>query len=669
MKNIKNIGLVAHVDGGKTTTTEQMLYISGAIRELGSVDKGSAKMDYNSIEKKRGITIFSDQTSFIWKDACINLIDTPGHIDFSSELERSLKALDGAVLVVSAVEGVQAHTETIWNLLRKNNIPTLIFINKLDRVGADIKEVFTQIENNLTEKYLKIQRIDGLEENFNETIDLLVNEEFYNDSTEKVELIEKFAEINEEVLEKYLEGEEITREFFIDNLKKSVEEGEVFPVLFGSAINGIGIKELLNSIEELLPYSTGNDEDEFSGVVYKIKYDDKIGKLAYVRVLNGEIKVRDTIINNLGEEEKITQIRKYNGDKYNTVENLTSGEIGVICGVKDIKVGDVIGNKDDINIINENNESALISRVVPQNEEELPSLLKALQILNEEDPSLQLEYNPENKELSISIKGIIHMEVLKELIKERFNIEVEFLEPRVNYLETIGEITSGFCHFEPKKHYAEVEVEIEPNERGKGVEFISEINGDILPYQYQNNIEKASYEAVLHGPLIGGKVTDIKIKLTNGKHHLEHTHGGDFRIATIRAIYQAMEKNKNIILEPIYKFKIVVNKEMGGKIMTDILKMGGSFNEPEVMGEKISINGEVPVATSMNYKLELLSSTSGKAVVNMQFSKFEVCHNQEEVVKNSENIVEKEDSIYNGVSLFREKKKMKKVVLNENEIN
>ncbi|ABK62373.1 GTP-binding protein [Clostridium novyi] len=666
MKNIKNIGLVAHVDGGKTTTTEQMLYISGAIRELGSVDKGSAKMDYNSIEKKRGITIFSDQTSFTWKDACINLIDTPGHIDFSSELERSLKALDGAVLIVSAVEGVQAHTETIWNLLRKNNIPTLIFINKLDRVGADIKEVFSQIENNLTEKYLKIQRIDGLEENFNETIDLLVNEQFYNDSKEKIELIEKFAEINEEVLEKYLEGEEITREFFIDNLKKSVEEGEVFPVLFGSAINGIGIKELLNSIEELLPYSSGNDEDEFSGVVYKIKYDDKIGKLAYVRVLNGEIKVRDTIINNLGEEEKITQIRKYNGDKYNTVENLTSGEIGVICGVKDIKVGDVIGNKDDINIINENNESALISRVVPQNEEELPSLLKALQILNEEDPSLQLEYNPENKELSISIKGIIHMEVLKELIKERFNIEVEFLEPKVNYLETIGEITNGFCHFEPKKHYAEVEVEIEPNERGKGVEFISEINGDILPYQYQNNIEKASYEAVLHGPLIGGKVTDIKIKLTNGKHHLEHTHGGDFRIATIRAIYQAMEKNKNIILEPIYKFKIVVNKEMGGKIMTDILKMGGSFNEPEVKGEKIIITGEVPVATSMNYKLELLSSTSGKAVFNMQFSKFEVCHNQEEVVKNSENIVEKEDSIYNGVSLFREKKKMKKVVLNEN---
>ena len=189
----------------------------------------------------------------------------------------------------------------------------------------------------------------------------------------------------------------------------------------------------------------------------------------------------------------------------------------VICGVKDIKVGDVIGNKDDINIINEDNESALISRVVPQNEEELPSLLKALQILNEEDPSLQLEYNPENKELSISIKGIIHMEVLKELIKERFNIEVEFLEPRVNYLETIGKITSGFCHFEPKKHYAEVEVEIEPNERGKGVEFISEINGDILPYQYQNNIEKASYEAVLHGPLIGGKVTDIKIKLTKDR--------------------------------------------------------------------------------------------------------------------------------------------------------
>ncbi|KEH97144.1 translation elongation factor G [Clostridium botulinum C/D str. BKT12695] len=669
MKNIKNIGLVAHVDGGKTTTTEQMMYISGSIRELGSVDKGSAKMDYNSIEKKRGITIFSDQTSFNWNDARINLIDTPGHIDFSSELERSLKALDGAVIIVSAVEGVQAHTETIWNLLRKNNIPTLIFINKLDRAGADIKEVFKQIQDNLTEKYLKIQGIDGLEKNFNKVIDLLSNKEFNDDSQENAELIEKFAEINEEVLEKYLEGEEITREFFIEKLKSSVKNVEVFPVLFGSAINGIGIKELLDCIEGILPYSSGNDDEEFSGVVYKIKYDDKIGKLAYVKVLNGKIKVRYTIINNLGEEEKITQIRKYNGDKYNSVENLTSGEIGVICGVKDIKVGDIIGNKDDIKIISENNESALISRVVPQNEEELPSLLRSLQILNEEDPSLHLEYNSENKELSLSIKGIIHMEVLKELIKERFNIEVEFLEPKVNYLETIGEITSGFCHFEPKKHYAEVEVEIEPNDRGKGVEFISEINGDILPYQYQNNIEKASYEAVLHGPLIGGKVTDIKIKLINGKHHLEHTHGGDFRIATIRAIYQAMEKNKNIILEPIYKFKIVVSKEMGGKIMTDILKMDGSFNEPEIMGEKIIVTGEVPAATSMNYKLQLLSSTSGKAIVNMQFLKFEVCHNQDEVVKDLENIVEKEDSIYNGVSLFREKKKMKKVVLDEEKIN
>ncbi|WP_085828953.1 GTP-binding protein [Clostridium massiliodielmoense] len=665
MKNIKNIGLVAHVDGGKTTTTEQMMYISGSIREIGSVDKGSAKMDYNSIEKKRGITIFSDQTSFTWNDAGINLIDTPGHIDFSSELERSLKALDGAVLIVSAVEGVQAYTETIWNLLRKNHIPTLIFINKLDRVGADIKEVFSQIENNLTEKYLKIQRIDGLEENFNETIDLLGNEEFYNDSKDKVELIEKFAEINEEVLEKYLEGEEITREFFIDQLKKSVYEGEVFPVLFGSAINGIGIKELLDCIEGILPYSSGNDDEEFSGVVYKIKYDDKIGKLAYVRVLNGKVKVRDSVLNNIGEEEKITQIRKYNGDKYNAVDILASGEIGVICGVKNIKVGDVLGNKEGINIIDEASESALISRVVPQNEEDISSLLKALQVLNEEDPSLQLEYNSEKKEFSISIKGLIHMEVLKELIQERFDIEVELLEPKVNYLETIGEVTNGFCHFEPKKHYAEVEVKIEPNKRGKGVEFISEINGDILPYQYQNNIEKASYEAILHGPLIGGKVTDIKIKLTNGKHHLEHTHGGDFRIATIRAIYQAMEKNKNIILEPIYKFKIVVSKEMGGKIMTDILKMGGNFNEPEILGEKIIVTGEVPVATSMNYKLQLLSSTSGKAIVNMQFSKFEVCHNHEDVIKDTENVVEKEDSIYNGISLFREKKKMKKVTLDD----
>ncbi|KLU76303.1 GTP-binding protein [Clostridium botulinum] len=665
MKNIKNIGIVAHVDGGKTTTTEQIMYLSGIIRELGSVDKGSSKMDYNNIERQRGITIFSEQTSFQWKGANINLIDTPGHIDFSSELERSLKALDGAVLIISAVEGVQAYTETIWNLLRKNNIPTLIFINKLDRVGASIDRIYKDIEKNLTKDYFPIHKTEKIEKDFEDIIDLIDENEFSKDSQEKIILLEKLAEKDEEILEKYLEGEEITRNIFISKVQNLVKQCDTFPVLLGSAIKGIGIEKLLDSVVQLLPYHSGNDEKEFSGIIYKVKFDETVGKLCYVRVINGVVRVRDSIYNSLGEEEKITQIRKYNGEKYINVESLTSGEIGVVCGLKNVKANDSLGNSKNISNEDTINESALISRVIPKDEEKLQELLKALQILNEEDPTLQLEWNCENKELSISIKGSIHMEVLKEVIKERFNIQVEFLEPKVNYIETIEKISKGFCHFEPKKHYAEVEVEIEPNDRGKGVEFISEINGNILPYQYQNNIEKAAFEAMLHGPLIGGKVTDIKIKLINGKYHLEHTHGGDFRIATIRAVYQALQKNKVILLEPVYKYKIIVDKETGGKVMTDILKMGGKFKEPEISEDKMIIKAEVPVATSMNYKLQLLSATSGKAIVNMQFLKFDICHNEDEVLANEENIVEKEDLLYNGVSLFREKKKMKKVTIVE----
>ncbi|MCD3351483.1 TetM/TetW/TetO/TetS family tetracycline resistance ribosomal protection protein [Clostridium botulinum D/C] len=665
MKNVKNIGIVAHVDGGKTTTTEQIMYLAGIIRELGSVDKGSSKMDYNSIERQRGITIFSEQTSFQWKEANINLIDTPGHIDFSSELERSLKVLDGAILIISAVDGVQAHTETIWNLLRKNNIPTLIFINKLDRVGASIDRIYKDIEKNLTKDYFPIHKTEKIEKDFEDIIDLIDENEFSKDSQEKIMLLEKLAEKDEEILEKYLEGEEITRNIFISKVQNLVKQCDTFPVLLGSAIKGIGIEKLLDSVVQLLPYHSGNNDKEFSGIIYKVKFDESIGKLCYIKVINGVIKIRDSIYNSFGEEEKITQIRKYNGEKYINVECLTSGEIGVVCGLKNVKANDVLGNSKDINNSHTINESALISRVIPKYEEKLQELLKALQILNEEDPTLHLQWNSENKELSISIKGSIHMEVLKEVIKERFNIEVEFLEPKVNYIETVEEVSKGFCHFEPKKHYAEVEVAIEPNYRGKGVEFISEINGDVLPYQYQNNIEKAAFEAMLHGPLIGGKVTDIKIKLINGKYHLEHTHGGDFRIATIRAVYQALQKNKVILLEPVYKYKIIVDKETGGKVMTDILKMGGEFKEPEISEDKMIIKAEVPVATSMNYKLQLLSATSGKAIVNMQFLKFDICHNEDAVLANEENIVEKEDLLYNGVSLFREKKKMKKVTIVE----
>ncbi|MCY6371407.1 GTP-binding protein [Clostridium ganghwense] len=674
MKNIRNIGLVAHVDAGKTTTTEQMMYLSGNIRELGSVDKGSSKMDYNNIEKQRGITVFADQATLNWKNTIINIIDTPGHVDFSAELERALKALDGAILIISAVEGVQSHTETIWQLLRKYNIPTLLFINKLDRVGADLNRVYKEIQENLTGDFLPIHKVYKIEKDFDGFVDLINDKEYsWNSHSDfdiedkmetegKIKLIEKLADKDDFILEKYLEGEAIEKQQLVDSIKINIEECRLYPVLVGSSMNGIGISNLLDAVVDILPDNKGNDDKDFSAVIYKVKFDDSIGKLSYVRVLDGTIKVRDTIFNEFGEEEKITQIRKYNGEKYISIEKLISGEIGVLCGIKNGKIGDYLGVKKGGEEKEKFITSILISRVVPKNEEDLSNLLKAVEILNEEDPSLQMQWDSDKKQLSINIMGFVQMEVLKQLIKDRFNIEVELEKPKVNYVETIIEKSTGFCHFEPKKHYAEVEVEIEPNERGKGAEFISELSVDILPLQYQHTIEKAVYEGVKHGKLVGSNVTDIKIKLIAGKHHLEHTHGGDFRIAAIRAVQQALSKNKSILLEPLYRYKITVDKELAGKVMSDILRMSGNFEEPLILGDKICISGEVPISTAMYYQTELASATSGKAVVSMQFSRYDTCHNEEEVLANSENIVDKDDSLYNGVSLFREKKKMKKVV-------
>lgn len=677
MKSIHTIGLVAHVDAGKTTTTEQIMYISKEIRSLGDVNKGSSMMDYNEIEKRRGITVFSEQATIKWKDHIINIIDTPGHIDFSTELERSLKVLDGAVLIISAVEGVQSHTETIWKLLRKYNIPTLIFVNKLDRVGARSYKVYKDIEENITKDILPLQNAINVEKGFNGFLDVL-NDKLYTwnsnnpfdfsikeemEISKKNMIIEKLAEKDDYILEKYLQDEIIEKSEINKSIKEQFSNCSIFPVLLGSSMKGIGMFNILNSIVGFLKSKEEKQNEKFSSFIYKVKFDEIMGKLCYIKVLSGDLKVRDIVFNENGEEEKVTQIRKYNGEKYTTIEKITSGEIGVVCGIKNVHLGEYLGEKSKKVMDKNYLKAVLISKVIPKNEEETSNVLKALKILNEEDPSLKIMWNDERRELSINTMGLIHIEVLKGVIKDRFNLDVELEKPKVNYIETITKKSVGFCHFEPKKHYAEVEFEIEPNKRDKGIEYTSNVSLDILPIQYQNNIKKAVYEGIKHGTLIGSEVTDIKIKLISAKYHLEHTHGGDFRIATIRAIHKALMDNKSILLEPLYKYKIVVDKSFSGKVMSDILKMNGSFNEPIVQNNKICIIGEVPISKSMYYKIELASATSGKAMVNMQFSRYEVCHNEKEVLENMKNTVSIDETLYNGISLFREKKKMKKVNL------
>lgn len=678
MTNLRNIGIVAHVDAGKTTLTEQILFQSGLVRVLGSVDKGSSTMDWSKIERERGITVFAEQGVISWKGTQINLIDTPGHSDFTPELERCLLALDGAVLILSAVEGVQSHTLHIWQRLRRLSIPTLIFVNKLDRVGADLERVYQEIKEHLTPAYLPLQKPEGLEKEFHGVTEWLLERKSPADWASYQTMLELLAGLDDGLMEKYCREQEITTQDIFEGLRRVTSRGRAFPVLLGSTLQGIGVTQLLNAVVDFLPPPQGDLTSPFQGIIYKIRMEQGSGQLSYVRVYQGKVKTRESILTASGEIEKITQIRKYTGSRYVMVDELGAGDIGVVCGLKNVKIGEFIGSEKTVLWLKEEGFSQVGVRVVPEESvpvlvceispmlpEQLPNLLKAFEVLDKEEPSLNLKWEPETQSLQIHLNGLIQIEVLKALLKERFCIEVRLNDPQVYYLETITKITRGFCHFEPKKHYAEVEVEIEPLDRGKGIEFVSNVSLDDLPGQFQNAIAKAIPEALLRGTLGRYEMADVRVTLVAGKFHLEHTHGGDFRIATIRAIQQALEKNQSILLEPIYLYQIIIVSEFAGRIIADILRMKGSMNEPELSGERVLLTGKIPVATALSYPIELTSLTSGKGLIRLNVGGYERCHNEAEILQEKTQLDKEhsssEDILYNSVTLFREKRKMKKV--------
>ena len=686
MNKIKNIAVVAHVDAGKTTLLEQVLFLTGAIRVQGNVNKGSTHLDWNEIERNRGITVFSEQASVNWKDVGLNFIDTPGHKDFSSELERAFEAVDGVIILVSAVEGVQQHTETVWKLAMKYEKPVIFFINKIDRIGASLEITFKDIKNKLTSDLILLQTTDKQEKDFWAVRDILKSKKYiYSETGEEKEernkedqekrfLIEKLAEIDEELLEKYFSEEKVTEDDLLKTLYKNTCLRKVYPVIIGSAARGIGISALLDYTVELMPFSKKNSRAIFACKIFKLKHDEQMGQLAYVKVLSGDVKIRDSIYGMDQKENKITQIRKYTGEKYISLDILESGDIGVLCGLKDVRAGDMLfGTANDNNgRINKSiKEQLLIPLLVTKiryKEEDLQALFNAVKILDDEDPLLNYQWDQNTKEASISIMGLVQMEVLEEVFRIRFGLKIKFEEPTVNYYETVTGLSFGFCHFEPKKHYAEVEVEITPNESGEGIMYESQLSTDVLPLQYQNAIKKAVPEALERGALAGCPVKDVIVKLLRGKYHLEHTHGGDFRLATIRAVQQALENNNTILLEPIVEFVIVSEKDLSGKIMSDILKMEGNFVEPVIDGNKIIITGQVPVSTSVHYPLELSSYSGGRASISMRYFGLQRCHNEELVLQemderlaSEEHDSENKDILYNSVSLFRAKRKMKKV--------
>ena len=606
----KTFGIFAHVDAGKTTFSEQILYYTKSIRKKGRVDYKEAFLDSQKVEKERGITVFSDVGTFSYDGDTYYLIDTPGHIDFSPEMERTLSILDYAILVVSAVEGIQGHTETLWNLLKNRKIPTFIFINKIDRVGADVNKVYQQLKRR-----------------FSEDICLLSNNSLMNLSDEEIEFI---AGKDEELLNLYFE-DNYNNQLWINKLKFLVKERQIFVASSGSALLDQGVREFLDIFNKL---TMTNYElaDIFTGKVFKIRYDEKGTRITYIKALSGLLKVKDELVyNHNGEEirEKVNEIRAYNGVKYEIKDVASAGDVFAVTGISNMKAGMGIGIEDST----EEMIPTLTAKVLYDSTVNIKEVLKYLKILESEEKTLNVQYDEILKEMHINVMGKIQLEVLKEIIQERFNLNVEFDKPEILYKETIGNEVNGYGHFEPLRHYAEVHLKLFPGERGEGIVFENRCHNDYLTPGQQNLIKTHIFEKKHRGILTGSEIDDIKVILITGRAHIKHTEGGDFREATKRALRQGLDSAENILLEPYYNFKIEVDNQLLGRVLSDVQKMNGTFNEQQSVGDRVIITGRGPVATFMDYSLEFQSLSKGKGGLSLMYGGYDVCHNAEEVIE------------------------------------
>jgi len=611
-QKIINLGIVAHVDAGKTTITEQLLFSAGAIREAGSVDDGTAHTDFMEIERKRGISVKAASTVLTWKDCDINLIDTPGHTDFAAEVERSVWVVDCVVFVVSAVEGIQAQTEVIWKALKNLKKPVIFFINKTDRAGANPEKIFDDIKNRLAEN---VEFFDNI------NIDNLENNIF----TERIE--ESVCEKNDDLLEKYLDGK-IQKQEVADELKKQFADCRIYPVLKGSAISGKGVPELLNLLCFICPDSIASSDSsgEVSGVIFKIEHNKQSGRLAHVRLYSGSIKNRDTIYNkSSGLDEKIVQIRKNKLQKTIDTGFLTAGDIGIICGFSNAKLGDIIGSGKNIPPSYKLAAPLLRAKVTPSDDSKYPELVSAISELSAEDPHLEMYWEQGERELVVNVTGLIQIEILENIIAERFNLNAKFSQPSVIYKETPTKPGYGFeAYTMPKPSWAIIKFYIEPGERGSGYTYKSEVGDNKIWYRYQSQIEQAVPDSLRQGPL-GWNVTDLKITLVDGESHFLHTHPLDFINTTPMAMMRGLVDCGTTLLEPMLDFRITADESLSSKIIGEILSMRGTFDSPTVINGSFIIEGRYPAATSIDFPIWLASITSGRGTLAATFSGYDPC--------------------------------------------
>lgn len=620
---IRNVAIMAHVDAGKTTITEHMLFESGKIRSLGSVDKGTAYSDYMDVERERGISVRSASISFAWKGVNINLIDTPGHIDFSAEVERSLMAVDCAVLVLSAVEGLQAHSENIWRALRARNIPTIIFINKADRVGADTRKVVKDIKNNLSQYAVPIQRLEG-EGTADPSVAGIIED--VSSSQAGNDVIECLAEKDDGLLEAYLSGKDITLKELETKLSLISCKGEVYPVLFGSALKGIGIRELMDSIVKYLPGPSGKENLPLSGIVFRIGRDENMGRTAHVRLFNGCIKPRDMVLNiTRGVEDKVTQVRRIDAFRYGDTDRIFAGDVGALYGLSSVQIGDILGSKTGVPQDYHLSYPFLTVQAFPSNQTDYPKLVEALMELSDEDPMLDVKWLKEKREVHLKIMGLIQEEVLSNMLRNRFGIEAYFSRASVIYKETPSKSGEGFISYTmPKPCWAVLRFLIEPGERGSGVKFSSTVRTEYILERYQKQVEKTIPKALEQG-LYGWEVTDARITLIDGEYHVEHTRPPDFAVATPMGIMDGLASTGTTLLEPVLKFKISAPEEAGGRILNDLVQMRSTFDSPEILGSRFNVEGIVPGASSLDYHIKLAALTGGKGTISMVFDGYREC--------------------------------------------
>lgn len=602
------LGILAHVDAGKTTLSEALLYETGHIRTLGRVDHKDAYLDTDVQERERGITIFSKQAKLTYEGMDITLLDTPGHVDFSAEMERTLQVLDYAILVINAQDGVQGHTKTLWRLLRHYQIPTFLFVNKMDIAGVEKEKIQRQLKNMLSDGCMDITHL--------------------NDDT-----YEEIAMCNETLLEQYMETGSIAE----SDIKEAIQKRELFPCYYGSALKLEGIKELLDGIRRYsTPWTT--KEKGFGALVYKIGRDQRGARLTHMKITSGSLQVKEKITyqsEGTIVEEKIDQIRMYSGEKYTTAEEVKAGDICTVTGLEYTYPGMGLG-------VNTTTTMPILEPVlnyqiiVPQGVNPV-ELMKNLKKLEEEDPQLNILWNEQLKEIHAQLMGQVQMEVLAKVIEDRFDVKVTFGPGNIVYKETIAKPVEGVGHFEPLRHYAEAHIWMEPAEPGSGITVESKCSEDVLDLNWQRLITTHILEREHKGVLTGSAITDIKCTIVTGRAHLKHTEGGDFRQATYRAIRQGLKSTESVLLEPVYGFTLEIPADQVGRAMTDIRNRYGKHDAPEYLtrddGDIAILTGTAPVATMQDYMSEVHSYTKGNGHLTLELKGYDVCHNSAEVVE------------------------------------